>query len=70
MLPDENGINIGEAAEQSVFHCHMHIIPRCKRDLQDSWFRLIANFCKRRLGKIGHFVSGIVNNCDVLLLFR
>ena len=33
MLPDENGINIGEAAGQSVFHCHMHIIPRCKGDV-------------------------------------
>ena len=26
------GINIGEAAGQSVFHCHMHIIPRYKGD--------------------------------------
>ena len=27
------GINIGEAAGQSVFHCHMHIIPRYKGDV-------------------------------------
>ena len=26
------GINIGEAAGQSVFHCHMHIIPRYEDD--------------------------------------
>lgn len=24
------GINVGEAARQSVFHCHMHVIPRYK----------------------------------------
>ena len=27
------GINIGEAAGQSVFHCHMHVIPRYKGDV-------------------------------------
>ena len=27
------GINIDEAAGQSVFHCHMHIIPRYKGDV-------------------------------------
>ena len=27
------GVNIGEAAGQSVFHCHMHIIPRFKGDV-------------------------------------
>lgn len=27
------GINVGEAAGQSVFHCHMHVIPRYKGDV-------------------------------------
>ena len=27
------GINIGETAGQSVFHCHMHVIPRYKGDV-------------------------------------
>ena len=27
------GININEAAGQSVFHCHMHLIPRFKGDV-------------------------------------
>ena len=27
------GINICEAAGQSVFHCHMHLIPRYKGDV-------------------------------------
>ncbi|HKL58599.1 MAG TPA: HIT family protein [Sphaerochaeta sp.] len=26
------GINIGEAAGQSIFHCHIHLIPRRKGD--------------------------------------
>ena len=27
------GININETAGQSVFHCHMHLIPRYKGDV-------------------------------------
>ncbi len=27
------GINVGEAAGQSVCHCHMHLIPRYKGDV-------------------------------------
>ena len=30
------GINIGVAAGQSVFHCHMHVIPRYKGDVSNS----------------------------------
>ena len=26
------GMNIGEDADQSIFHCHIHIIPRRKDD--------------------------------------
>ncbi|HKM08259.1 MAG TPA: HIT family protein [Sphaerochaeta sp.] len=26
------GINIGEVAGQSIFHCHIHLIPRRKGD--------------------------------------
>ena len=27
------GINVGEAAGQSIFHVHMHLIPRYKGDV-------------------------------------
>ena len=29
------GINVGEHAGQSIFHCHMHLIPRYKGDVQN-----------------------------------
>jgi diadenosine tetraphosphate (Ap4A) HIT family hydrolase len=29
------GININQAAGQSVFHCHMHLIPRYKGDVEN-----------------------------------
>jgi ATP adenylyltransferase len=30
------GINVGEAAGQTVFHCHVHLIPRRKGDVEDA----------------------------------
>jgi ATP adenylyltransferase len=29
------GVNDGEAAGQTVFHCHIHLIPRRKHDVED-----------------------------------
>jgi ATP adenylyltransferase len=29
------GINVGEDAGQTVFHCHIHLIPRRKGDVED-----------------------------------
>lgn len=29
------GINIGRAAGQTVFHCHIHVIPRYEGDMED-----------------------------------
>ena len=29
------GININDAVGQSVFHCHMHLIPRYKGDVEN-----------------------------------
>lgn len=29
------GVNIGEAAGQTVMHCHLHVIPRYKGDVED-----------------------------------
>jgi diadenosine tetraphosphate (Ap4A) HIT family hydrolase len=28
------GINIGESAGQTIFHCHIHLIPRYKDDME------------------------------------
>ena len=28
------GINVGEPAGQTIFHCHIHIIPRYKGDME------------------------------------
>jgi len=29
------GVNIGENSGQTVFHCHMHLIPRFKGDVEN-----------------------------------
>lgn len=29
------GVNIGEYAGQSIFHCHMHLIPRYEGDVEN-----------------------------------
>lgn len=29
------GVNVGEDAGQSIFHCHMHLIPRYKGDVEN-----------------------------------
>ena len=29
------GINVGQAAGQSVYHCHMHLIPRYACDVEN-----------------------------------
>lgn len=29
------GLNCGEASGQTVMHCHMHLIPRYKGDMED-----------------------------------
>jgi len=29
------GINVGESAGQTIFHCHIHIIPRREGDIED-----------------------------------
>ena len=31
------GMNIGEDAGQTIFHCHVHIIPRRKGDILNPW---------------------------------
>jgi diadenosine tetraphosphate (Ap4A) HIT family hydrolase len=28
------GMNCGEASSQNVFHCHVHLIPRQKRNVE------------------------------------
>jgi len=29
------GVNIGEAAGQTIYHCHIHLIPRRRGDVEN-----------------------------------
>jgi diadenosine tetraphosphate (Ap4A) HIT family hydrolase len=29
------GVNDGEVAGQTIFHCHVHLVPRRKGDIED-----------------------------------
>ena len=29
------GVNVGEAAGQTIFHCHLHLIPRRRGDMEN-----------------------------------
>ena len=53
-----DGVNVmnasGEAAEQSVFHLHFHIIPRKHNDGTDSW--PIFNGAKVELSEMHEFL--------------
>lgn len=31
------GINVGAVAGQTIFHCHVHLIPRRRGDVSDPW---------------------------------
>lgn len=31
------GVNIGAVAGQTIFHCHLHLIPRRRGDVADPW---------------------------------
>ncbi len=31
------GVNVGRIAGQTVFHCHVHLIPRRRGDVADPW---------------------------------
>ena len=31
------GVNIGAVAGQTIFHCHLHLIPRRHGDVPDPW---------------------------------
>lgn len=31
------GVNIGAVAGQTIFHCHLHLIPRRRGDVPDPW---------------------------------
>ena len=54
------GININEAAGQSVFHCHMHIIPRYKGDVPNPKGGVRGVIPRKKLYETGKDASSVL----------
>jgi len=56
------GVNIlhasGEAAQQSVFHFHLHLVPRCKDDGLNTWPR--SEYKEEDLGVVAEEIRSAI----------
>lgn len=50
----------GKAAQQGVFHFHIHLVPRYKNDGNNLWFR-VENKEKKNLEKTRDFLTSNLN---------
>ena len=60
-----DGLNIsqnnGEIASQTIFHVHVHIIPRFKNDTKSNKFPSRKHFTIRELRKSGKYIQEVLN---------
>jgi mutator protein MutT len=66
------GLNAGEAAGQTIFHCHTHLIPRRKGDLDDprGGVRNILPDTTGYLNKTIDVVAGVIKKDGKFLIAR
>lgn len=66
--PKTKGLNIvnnnGEVAYQSVFHSHIHFIPRFTRDSDDFAMKFTDNSSKYTQAQLNEIASKIKNNLE------
>jgi len=60
-----DGLNIGQSngkiASQTIFHVHIHIIPRFKNDVESNKFPARKKFIIDELKKLGAHIQKILN---------
>jgi histidine triad (HIT) family protein len=58
------GQNNGEIASQTIFHVHVHIIPRFKKDTRNNKFPTRKPFTIKELKETGKYIQEVLNAKD------